>query len=61
MFEKIFNHDGEQLEKIEEPKNQAEIKKSALTDGSGVVMTEKEIVDERKANLEDPTRYRDLR
>lgn len=60
MFEKIFNH-GEQPEEIKEPEKQPEVRNFALTDESGAVMTGKEIVEERKKNLEDPTRYRDLR
>ncbi|MFH1346795.1 MAG: hypothetical protein ABIH10_00915 [Spirochaetota bacterium] len=62
MFEKIFNH-GEQPKEIKEPEEQAETQSAVgeIDPRTGVVLTKKEATEKREKNIEDPTRYRDLR
>ncbi len=59
MFENLFNR-NEQIKEPEEnqEKNPSSVEIDPKTD---MVLTKAEAQEERKKNLEDPTRFRDLR
>ncbi|MFA5098896.1 MAG: hypothetical protein WC461_01605 [Candidatus Paceibacterota bacterium] len=59
MFKEIFSK-GEKPEAGQQAAP-AEEKRDFQIGPDGVVMTKKEAIDERKANLEDPTRRYDLK
>ncbi len=64
MFEKLFGKNDAENTEIKEPVAPVETIKASpieIDPRTGVVMTKKEVADERKANLGDSTRSFDLK